>query len=503
MRWKKKSVFICEALLCFICLFYANMDTDVFWSEPISYFSICSYGHNFIFSTQCSLGWLLIPIFAYVSLTVEWENEDKNSSFPWKRCIKGIVDFTIFFLIFVCILAFFSNRTSQESSWQIIAMKHAYGNLAENDNLAMYTFYCYLQLVVNLILWQLMVLIIEEVIDNESIIFISILIISYVWHCFIPYEWNYSVWMLPPIEGDVSLKILFLNSLVVILAEVGIIIILKYVARKTADVYKCKFFNKINAGSSILIGIICAVTLFILNAGFQDLFSLDNSILDIWLIMFGGIEWGHPNIIVEGAYRSTMCTVLPFIYDQNIVKKKGDTHCCEGAIGHSLKNTMFRMLIYIFFCIAIQLIVIWKNEISMGLLFDVNIGTGYWVVFSVLFIAHVLIMYNLRNIVFKMTNSMRISQLVWFIPFLGTLLASNEDRLINIYVPTNWPMIIRSNIFSPSYINEIVADGSEKLYYLATFSPIHALLGEITLLVVSTLIIWAINKKGQALTSTI
>ena len=134
---RKIWIIVCEAILCFMCLFYPHMDANLFWKNPILYFKICNYGHNFIFSTQRGLIWLLIPLFAYITI-----NYDVNNVLSFLKMItKGILEFTIFFSIFVFIIIFSSNSEITDSSWQTVARAHAYGKLAENNNMPFYTLF--------------------------------------------------------------------------------------------------------------------------------------------------------------------------------------------------------------------------------------------------------------------------------------------------------------------------------------------------------------------------
>lgn len=488
---RELSTVVCEALLCFVCLFYPHMDANMFWSDPISYFSTCGYGHNFIFSTQCGLIWMLVPLFAYISHKSEIKN-NKNNFFSWKECGKIVVDFFIFFSIFVCILAVFSKRTIEESSWQSVARNHAYSNLATNDNMALFTLFVYLQLAINLFLWIIIVKILEEMFKNNSLVFIGVMAISYMWHSFGVYEWNYSVWMISPVGGDISLVKLVTNNLIILSVGVAILFFIKHISLKSKISGDGGNYILHNYKETIITFVLCFLTPILLNAGFNDIFSPSNSITNIWVKVFGGIEWGDPDIVTEYAYRGVACVLIPFIYDD---KTSNNTYINKKENSNYFKVILLRMLGYMFCCVLIQMFVILKNKTTTTLLFYSDISLLQWVCFSLIFLAHVTILHNVYLIVYKLTRSSRISQLIWLLPFLGTLLASNEDRMINVFIPTNWSMVIRSDMFSPSYVIELMADGSEKMYKLATFPVINALLGEALMLVMSMIILKMLNVK--------
>lgn len=481
---RKIWIIVCEAILCFMCLFYPHMDANLFWKNPILYFKICNYGHNFIFSTQCGLIWLLIPLFAYITI-----NYDVNNVLSFLKMItKGILEFTIFFSIFVFIIIFSSNSEITDSSWQTVARAHAYGKLAENNNMPFYTLFCYFRIVINLIIWQFIIGILRLFTNNSSIGFIYTLIITYIWHCFSPNEWNYSIWSVPPIDYSSSLEIITINNIIFLFA----ICITYYVLYNSVEVikqFKMLLYQKIGAEYITTI-FLCLITPLIMNCGFHDLFTPGNSIYNIWLSIFGGIEWGHPEIIVEYAYRNTICYLLPFMYKQE--KCEYYEYSMKFT---TIKKTLSRLFMYCLCCVFIETISVLKRGNSISLIFYPDMSFYNLLISFCLLFIHILIFDKLNCISKYITSSSEISQMIWLIPFCGTLLASNEDRIINIYIPTNWPMIIRSDAYSPHFISEVIADGSIKIYELATFSSVKALAGEFAILIFIYVISWKLKEK--------
>jgi len=469
------------------------MDANLFWSNPFSYFSICNYGHNFIFSTQNHLLWLLPPLFAYVSMSSDSEHTSISSN-SHRRCIRSVFELILYLSIFISIIYFLSNKNTQESSWQLVASDHTYGDLAANKNLWKLTVFCCFQIITSLVVWQIIVLHLEMILRNDYSVFIGVIVISYIWRVFLPNEWNYSIWMIPPISCDIPLKTLVLNNWTLILLGLGSIGVLKHVPfyAVRGNHRKYTILSQKNVRKGYIVGTLCLITPLIMNAGFGNIFSLSNSITDVWLGVFGGIEWGHPEITVEVAFRNTVCVLMPFVWDY-IGQNKNENMTRLALL--SSKTVGVRMLMYACSCFILQALNIWISHTKMSLFLISDFSFLQWVIAVTLFVVHVFILRNIYVITLHYTKSIRTSQFIWLIPFCGTLLASNEDRMINAIIPSNWSMIIRSDIISPRYIDEIIADGSVKTYSLATFSPVNALLGEVVILIITLVLISIINGK--------
>lgn len=492
---KALIVMLSESLLCFACLFYPHMDTNLFWSNPFAYFEICNYGHNFIFSTQCGLIWLLVPMIAYISISFD-ERWNENISSILIKCKRGIFHLILFFSIFVCIAFLFSNNTTQESSWQNVARAHAYGDLAKQSNMLYYTLFCYFQLTINLLLWEFVVALLRQLFKNNSLVFISVLVISYLWRYFVPYVWNYSIWLIPPIDCDISLLKLVRNNWIAILLVGSALFFAATASSKAA--FRKKIHNSVIVKCREYI-VICSLCIFIpviMNLGSGNIFSASNSVYDIWLSIFGGVEWGHPEISIKYVYQGVICALIPFIYSSSIHYGGREEVLIKSKQGWLyFKTIAIRLILIMVFCLCIQIVAILSCKTTMSLLFYLDIDFVYCAISILLISINILILHNAYLIVHYLTFSESISQFVWLIPFWGTIFASNEDRMVNIYIPTNWSMIVRTDLFSPHVINEITADGSLRTYQLATFAPINALFGEILLLIITSVIINLLKKR--------
>lgn len=66
------------------------------------------------------------------------------------------------------------------------------------------------------------------------------------------------------------------------------------------------------------------------------------------------------------------------------------------------------------------------------------------------------------------------SFLYLFVPFVMILLGSNEDKLSNVHLIVNWGMLARSELLSYPFVEEVAADGINKLYQICTFSLTEA-----------------------------
>lgn len=520
-------------------MFYMHYDSALFWQAPLEYFDTHDFPYMFIASFELSLLGFFLPICAALSARIDQPNvcrKLKDSGKAWaKSTVTGLLPLLLAFLFFVIISLCVMPYTGT-TRWQAIGIGGAYGWRISNDWFWVYVVECLGRLSLSVIIWVTVTQALSIVIRNKVLVVLSVAAIAQllswglmrVGHT----DWDLRSLQIPDIFNTIPLSILLGRQLLYLFFAVSIWITIilihgakargpgvkdtsRAVSQEANDSYtyhskkgaQIKNSSNVQAKGLCLAFIASIIIPSIYVAVLASSIASLPSVGDHLIFVFGGFPWGAPDIDVNNVvlwimlFIPTFCGLAFFDKEYTAVSKELEPRLVQKQI---LAQQGY-LLSYTILCVVVMWISIIGHALLSGASFSslsapltdrYNISQIAVIIYLFfVFSAQILFWSQIYLLILQITKSPGFAAIVYiFAPFMMILLGSNEDKLPNTKLITNWGMIFRSDLFSAHFIEETISDGTTKLFQLCTFSPRFALSRQVIcflgIVALNVLIVW-------------
>ncbi|MDR3050477.1 MAG: hypothetical protein LBU67_01985 [Oscillospiraceae bacterium] len=510
------------------------MDAGLFWSDTMAYFRTGNYGYMLMLSTELGLLWLLLPVCSILPLAAAGLSESADAGkarwlgrlrprWVFKQLVGSLVPLVFVFLLYGVFLSLVCPAGS-ESSWQLVAMEHAYAWRAADAWMPLFTAECLFRLVISASTWAMTGLALYRVFRHKAtvaaLVFALTLWMEYVGR-YVGGGWSSSFLQVPGVSNTIPLSHLLYRQMLYLCVAIALYALLCGAEtalegrRKNRRARVCQ--TRVGPGSTgfaasmrealgaclSLPGILIALCLpfyaiFLCGAKVSGM----PSIPEMWLFVFGGLPWGTPTVDPMLLAIWMLLLAAPAI---------GLSRMCGAVCWHHTERLSFpRLSAWIAASLLFTLlsvIIMWVGTGLYSVLSGVRIGglflpdsphnigeIGVVLLTFASFILQTMITAIVFVAAYMFSGSEETSLVIAVLPsFWMLLFGSNEDIPRNIFLPANWGMVLRSDLFSASFIDEIVGDGLTKRYDLCAFDPYWALRMQLFLLLAITVILFAGN----------
>lgn len=187
------------------------------------------------------------------------------------------------------------------------------------------------------------------------------------------------------------------------------------------------------------------------------------SVGDMWLSIFGGFGWFEPMVNFTPIGLWVLLLLPPMMGVALILEREFGTRVYATLFRFRSRSrwwlckclalSLYTILICLIMFASVALLALLSGSREWGVLMedaDGFLSPTYFILLQcfVIFAEQVLMLCLFQAFVHLATGRMQLGVIAYVLPYIACLIAfSVFDRTINIYVPYNWGMLLRSNLF--------------------------------------------------------
>lgn len=376
-----------------------HYDCNLFWTDPLAYFSTHDFPYMFIASTELGLLGLFLPICTAVTIRLDQIRACKKLSDYHRQCVRCIFRALIpLILAMFCIISFslcvMPNKGS--TSWQTIGMRYAYSWRASNSMFWVFVLECIGRLSLSTIIWVTVCYALSLMIQQKEFLVLAIIAVNqggkWILEKANAYYWELDYLQIPQIGNKMPLSALLWRQLSYFFSAViffhfiytllkpslwtqrfklkkrlkGVLVKnIDEVASKGTDSTILYYLRSCQTFGMWLAVVALPLVYLLLKDSIQS-----NSVDEYLLLAFSGFPWGNPVILLTDLLRWLMLFLPPFIgmisLSKAFLRQKSRPICGYGT--KEIIKLHVASLIYTLSCIVSM----WIIVIGYGLIKGAN-----------------------------------------------------------------------------------------------------------------------------------
>lgn len=474
---KRKNIFLYAVASSFIYLFsmyYMHMDCNLFWSHPYEYLSELDFPYMILASFELGLLNIGLPVAAVLNIRMISERTFKGIVQYWLGSLKQCFLALAFPFLFFVLSSFLVMPHTGQSGWQSVGSRGAYQWRVSNEFIWVYIVECFGRLFLSAAFWCTLGVSLRICFERLSkfqlcnIVFIFSVVLSVALSRKGLQSFDLSFLQNPFVDNRIPLKQLLLRQIAYVMASIcfffsciGVKRAIKQ--RKSADKYE-KYYAMYYG---ILVVGIPLLSVFIRGFDWKG--------NNLFLNVFGGINWGSPTVNINDCigWIILFIPILSIIEHRRVFTKSQ----LKGAAYREC--AAYAMLVSFF-----MFLIVYTVNLLNGGEITRTVTTNKMDLSQLHILAVVFALFALQagviGIVYTTLNHFLESDLsaigTMLTVFVMLLLGSNEDKLVNEKLFTNWGMVLRSSCFSQEFVTEYYEDGTCKIFTICSIDIRYAFL---------------------------